>query len=1120
MLLRSWLTFLQRRITNCAASPSYRGRRRQHFDLSAMVEVLESRELLSVSSLVGLPHNDSRVSSTLVELSTNLSDAQQVADASAGQTSLLDLLTVDTEGRVGVRINAGNVTALLPSLADLGFVVQQSLPDRHLVEGFLPIASLGLIDSLAPAGLLGVMPIFRPLTSAGAVTSQADVVLETNRVRSSLPTGYDGSGLIVGVLSDSYDTSTSTTIHAANDIATGDLPAAGVNVLKEGPADSSDEGRAMLQLIHDLAPGAGLAFASAFFGEADFAQQIRDLADPTMGNADVIVDDVVYFAEPYFQDGIVAQAVDDVVLNRGVSYFSSAGNQSTNAWESTSVSFAADSGGFAGSFIDFNPGAGVDTRQLITLGNGQRFTPSLQWDDPFYTVNGVDTDLDVVLVIAGTTTIVAVSVDDNPSNQTPSELLSFTNSSGSTQQYELLIQRFSGPSPTRVKYVNFGSSGVISEFNTNSPTVSPHAAAVNGAGVAAAFYGDQTTPESFTSQGPTTILFQANGTRLLTPQVRQSVRFTATDGTDTTFFGGSDNDVSGFPNFFGTSAAAPHAAAVAALIKQANPGFTAAQIYDRMATTALDIGAAGYDNVTGAGLINAYDAVFGPAVPAGLNVADGFESAALSAAWETHSTGPGRILVTSANGPRTGTQHLTMDTFASFGLGLNEAILHVDTTGLTNIQLSFAQKESGDEDHAMSSSFVGSENSDGVAFSVDGVTWHRLVSLVGAASTAAWSTFSFNLSSAAASAGVVLGSDVQIKFQQYDNFPFTSDGFAFDDISVTGTAAGPPVVSNLSPGDDATNVPVASNLVITFDRAVAKGTGSILIRRFSDDTIAQTIAVTSGLVSVSGAVVTIDPADLDGHTGYYVTVDGTAFKDLSDNAFAGISNKTDWNFTTANALPVAQASSVTTNEDTAKTFAVSNFQFTDADGDPLASITVSDLSLAGGDTLTVDLGAGPVAVTNGMTITATQIASLTYTPAPNGNGSARSTFDFKVNDAGSGTVSATMSIHVTAVNDAPVRTAGSLAAITVDEDSANVTAVTLGLTGLTYAPGPASATDESAQALTYTLTTIPAFVQIFKADGTTQVTAGGTVTAAELVGLTYKTVANANGSGNLVLTVS
>ncbi|NUQ64905.1 MAG: tandem-95 repeat protein, partial [Pirellulales bacterium] len=126
------------------------------------------------------------------------------------------------------------------------------------------------------------------------------------------------------------------------------------------------------------------------------------------------------------------------------------------------------------------------------------------------------------------------------------------------------------------------------------------------------------------------------------------------------------------------------------------------------------------------------------------------------------------------------------------------------------------------------------------------------------------------------------------------------------------------------------------------------------------------------------------------------------------------------NVTAVNNPPVAEASSVTTNEDTPTTLAVPDFRFTDAEGDALASITLSDLNLAAGDTLTVDQGAGAVAVANGTTITAAQIPTLTYTPAANAIGSARSTFTFTVNDAGSGTVAATMSINVTAVNDAPV----------------------------------------------------------------------------------------------------
>jgi hypothetical protein len=298
-------------------------------------------------------------------------------------------------------------------------------------------------------------------------------------------------------------------------------------VLEEGPTGSSDEGRAMLQLIHDIAPGSSLAFSSVFVSETDFAQQIRNLADPSKGNAKVLVDDIIYFTEPFFQDSVVAQAVDDVVTNRGVSYFSAAGNGARQTYESTN----------------------------------------------------------------------------------------------------------------------------------------------------------------------------------------------AIQGTDTTFFG-NDVDGNGYPNFFGTSSAAPNAAAIAALVKQANPTFTPAQIYSRLESTATDIGSPGRDDLTGVGLINAYDAVFGSVVPASLNFSDNFEDGDLPGAYETRTTGAGRIQVTTANSP-IGSRHLTQDSSLNGVNSLNEAILHVNITDFTNVQLSFAQKEFNDDDNVMPASFTGSNNSDGVALSVE-----------------------------------------------------------------------------------------------------------------------------------------------------------------------------------------------------------------------------------------------------------------------------------------------------------------------------------------------------------------------------------------------------------------
>jgi endonuclease I len=136
-----------------------------------------------------------------------------------------------------------------------------------------------------------------------------------------------------------------------------------------------------------------------------------------------------------------------------------------------------------------------------------------------------------------------------------------------------------------------------------------------------------------------------------------------------------------------------------------------------------------------------------------------------------------------------------------------------------------------------------------------------------------------------------------------------SQGMGIDNFSVTATGGGgpdvtPPTAASLVPADDATNVTPTAPLQLNFSENVLKGTGNILIRKSSDNSIVQTIDVASAAVVVTGTNATINIASLLFSTGYYIEIPVTAFADASSNAYAGISGSTAWNFTTS-AAPAA-----------------------------------------------------------------------------------------------------------------------------------------------------------------------------------------------------------------------
>lgn len=515
------------------------------------------------------------------------------------------LVHVRNEHIVIDAVATGSADTLRQELVELG--MQQPAVYGRMVSGSMPVRTLG--EAAGLASLHRARPAMMG-TRAGSVTSQGDAAMQADTARPVF--GVDGSGVMVGTLSDSYDC-TSGAGGAAGDVGSGDLPG-GVTVLQEmSPCSGAiDEGRAMMQIIHDVAPGSTQAFHSAFNGVADFASGIIELA--TAG-ATVINDDIIYYAEPMFQDGPIAQAVDTVKA-MGVTYFSSAGNDARKSYEDSFRNSGA-SGYRSGSVRhDFNAGAAVDTLQQITIASGATAIFSFQWSDPHFSISGppgAASDLDIVLYSdKGQLRALAGGIDNNAGGD-PVEVFGYTNN-GPTQTFQLGIELVSGPPPATIKYVYFGGV-TINEHDTASGSAYGHAVAAGARAVGAARYSHTpafgTSPpvlETFSSSGGTPILFDSSGNAI--NQLRQKPEIVAPDGVDTTFFyPGQDYESNGYPNFFGTSAAAPHAAGVAALVRAFDPSLGPDAVYDTLQSTALDMGASGVDFDSGHGLIQAVAAL-------------------------------------------------------------------------------------------------------------------------------------------------------------------------------------------------------------------------------------------------------------------------------------------------------------------------------------------------------------------------------------------------------------------------------------------------------------------------------------------------------------------------------
>jgi subtilisin-like proprotein convertase family protein len=419
------------------------------------------------------------------------------------------------------------------------------------------------------------------IVSEGVAAHQADRALDYY--------GATGALIKVGVLSDSVD-------FLAAVQGAGELPA--VTVLEDivPPGTGSGEGTAMLEIVHDMAPAAELFFASAFNGEMSFANNIRALR---AAGCDIIVDDVFYFEESPFQDGPIAAAVADVTKD-GALYFSSAGNEgnlndgTAGVWEGNfkkaRVALPAVTP-FGYEIHDF----ALDNISNRVEADG--FATFLFWNEAY---GKAKADHDLFILDSGLQEVVDASLDIQNGDDFPIEAVNppfigeriVVGRLPKTPVRRLHLNTFRGQLGLGTSGQTHGHSAVVGAYSV----AAVNAAWANGA----AFVGGQSNPvESFSSDGYRRIYFKADGTA--GGGTRKKPDVAAADGVAT--------GTPGFEVFFGTSAAAPHAAGVAALFKSIFPAYTPAQVRSFLTRSTLDIEALGFDRDSGFGIVNIFRAL-------------------------------------------------------------------------------------------------------------------------------------------------------------------------------------------------------------------------------------------------------------------------------------------------------------------------------------------------------------------------------------------------------------------------------------------------------------------------------------------------------------------------------
>jgi len=536
------------------------------------------------------------------KMSSHLLDAlkqtQTGVVAAAAPLASAGPLTKTDEG-VLVDITASVTPQLIERIEAVGGRVVNKHPEFDAIRASLPLDKVE--EVAAREEVKQILPAVKArknatLASEGLIAHGVDVLQQR------FPAF--GAGIVVGILSDSIDNG----FGAFDDsVARGAIDPGALTVLPQQEGEGEGEGLAMAEIVHAIAPKARIIFATGNGGPAQMAANIVDLAQ---AGCKVIVDDLTYYNESPFQDGPIAKAVRQVSA-KGVLYFSSARNSGSKL-QGTSGTWEGnfEDGGLAGPGFQANAAGGrihvFDTVKRLTLNTVDKASPEdrvdLFWSDPL----GASRSTYDLYVVNNKGQVVRSSTTSQSGSQDPYQ------SVDRIRPGESIVIVKAGNSDARFLHLDtgravlrIGTDGNVRGHNASDAELAFSVAAIRVPAPPSLYSAaSRYTVETFSSDGPRRMFYEADGTQI-TPgnllasggRVVHKPDLTAANGVTTSLPAGGLNP------FFGTSAAAPHAAAIAAVLLSCPSRPSAQQVKAALLTSALPIEASVPSATSGMGVV-------------------------------------------------------------------------------------------------------------------------------------------------------------------------------------------------------------------------------------------------------------------------------------------------------------------------------------------------------------------------------------------------------------------------------------------------------------------------------------------------------------------------------------